>query len=123
MLDLPVDKPWLNDGPSFLFEMGLPDGWESRTTTRAFGGLVVHLLAREDLIVLKLWAATNARAPGRRARDLVDLRLLKPTRDELLGAARWCLAKDAAAGFFAASGMAEIFRDLNVAWGGSDDRP
>lgn len=114
VLALPTDKPWLNDGPSFLFELGLPAGWEDRAGTRTFGALTVHLLAREDLIVLKLWAATDGRAPDRRARDVGDLRQLAPSRDELLHAARWCRVKDGTAGFLESSGVLEILKTLGV---------
>ncbi|MBW1878802.1 MAG: hypothetical protein JRI25_26035 [Deltaproteobacteria bacterium] len=113
-LGLETDKPWLNDGPSFLFEMGLPSGWESRTTMRQFGALTIELLGREDVIKLKLWAATDARAPERRARDVGDLRRLEPTRDDLLDALRWCAAKDGTTGFVQASGVLRILRKLGV---------
>src|SRR5213594_3026905 len=40
-LDLPYiprnEKDWLNPGPSFLLNLGLPDGFASRLTTRAYG--------------------------------------------------------------------------------------
>ena len=114
-LGLPSDKPWLNDGPSFLFEMGLPDGWEVRTTSVTHGGLTVRLVARDDLIALKLWAATDARAPSRRARDVGDLRVLQPTEDELRRAVRWCRAKDGTAGSSVSLGLAEVARDLGFA--------
>ena len=114
VLALPTDKPWLNDGPSFLFEMGLPAGWEVRAVTRTFGALTVQLLAREDLIVLKLWAATDARAPERRARDVGDLRQLAPNREELLRAVRWCRAKDVTVDFVESSGVLGILKELGV---------
>lgn len=114
VLGLPTDKPWLNDGPSFLFEMGLPVGWEARTVPRTFGALTVRLLAREDLLVLKVWAATDARAPERRGRDIGDLRQLVPSRDELLRAVRWCRAKDGTANFVEASGALGILKELGV---------
>lgn len=85
---------WLNDGPSFLFEMGLPTGWEDRATRRAFGALTLYLIGRQDLVTLKLWAATDARAPERTARDLDDLRQLRPTPAELAAALRRCADKD-----------------------------
>jgi hypothetical protein len=104
--------PWLNDGPSFLFVMGLPAGWESRTTRRVYGGLTIELLGREDIIKLKLWAATDARAPERRARDVGDLKQLRPTRAEALDALRWCAAKDGTDGFVARSGILDTLREL-----------
>jgi hypothetical protein len=114
VLGLPTDKPWLNDGPSFLFEIGLPTGWEARAATRNFGALTVRLLAREDLIALKLWAATDARAPERRARDVGDLPQLAPSRAEPIRAVRWCRAKDGTAGFVEAPGVLEILKGLGV---------
>jgi hypothetical protein len=114
VLGLPTDKPWLNDGPSFLFEMGLPVGWEARTVPRTFGALTVQLLARDDLIVLKVWAATDQRAPERRARDVGDLRQLAPTRDDLLRAVRWCRAKDGTANFLESSSVLGILKELGV---------
>lgn len=113
-LALPTDKPWLNDGPSFLFEMGLPAGWEARAVARTFGALTIQLVGREDLVALKLWAATDARAPERRARDVGDLRQVAASRDELLRAVRWCRDKDGTAGFVASSGVIDILAELGV---------
>ena len=107
-----TQKPWLNDGPSFLFEMGLPAGWQTRTTIHPFAALTLEILSREDIITLKLWAATDARAPERRARDVGDLRTLAPSREEMLRAARWCRSKDGTNGFVASSGVLDILRDL-----------
>ena len=111
-MELDKGKPWLNDGPSFLFEMGLPRGWEARTTRREFGALVIEILGREDIIKLKLWAATDARARERRARDVSDLKQLAPTREEVVDALRWCNAKDGTDSFVTSSGVLLILRDL-----------
>jgi hypothetical protein len=111
-LQLDKEKPWLNDGPSFLFEMGLPHGWEARTTRKEFGALAIEILGREDIIKLKLWAATDARAPERRARDVGDLKQLAPTRQELVDALRWCVTKDGTDSFVMSSGVMAILRDL-----------
>jgi hypothetical protein len=108
VLELESDKPWLNDRPSFLFDMGLPKGWSSRTTTKRFGVLVVHLLGREDLIKLKLWAATNSLAPERRDRDVGDLRRLAPTPEELSAGLRWCAGMDGTADFLTSATVAEV---------------
>jgi hypothetical protein len=113
-LGVETGKPWLNDGPSFLFDMGLPLGWEQRTTTKRFGALTIELLGREDIIKLKLWAATDARAPERRARDVGDLHALAPSRDELLDAVRWCAAKDGTEGFVRSSGVLKILAELGA---------
>ena len=57
LLDLPtVDaygKAWMNSGPTMLLKFGgLPPGFLSRTTRRAYGRLGVHLASRLDLIFL-----------------------------------------------------------------------
>jgi hypothetical protein len=81
---------WMNDAATGGLHEGivLPDGWEDRTRRLEFGALTVELLGRGDLVALKLWAATDARSPGRRARDVGDLRALGPTREEFVGGAR-----------------------------------
>jgi hypothetical protein len=97
-LDLPReprdDKDWLNGGPSFLRNLGLPAGFEGRASTRRFGPLTIRVAAREDLIALKLWAATDPRRGQRRAVDVHDLQELHPTGAELRAAVRWCRQKD-----------------------------
>lgn len=106
------DTPWLNAAPAFLFDMGLPTGWESRTIARVFGALTIDVVGRRDLLFLKLWSATDVRTPARRARDVADLRLLAPAREELLAAARWCRDKDGAPGFVFASGILDVLGAL-----------
>lgn len=97
-LDLPREprdeKDWLNGGPSFLRSLGLPAGFEQRASTRRFGPLTIRVAAREDLIALKLWAATDPRRGQRRAVDVQDLQELHPTPAELRAAVRWCRQKD-----------------------------
>jgi hypothetical protein len=88
------DKDWLNGGPTVLLDLGLPDGFAERTAIRRFGGLTLRVASRQDLLTLKLWAATDARRGPRRAVDLLDLRELAPTVEELRVAARWCVRKD-----------------------------
>jgi hypothetical protein len=115
-----TDKPWLNDGPWRIFEMGLPEGWESRTTTKRFGALLVRLLGREDSIKLKLFAATNPHAPERRERDVSDLRQLAPTREALLDGLRWCEATDGTADFLTSPAVVDVLRELGVSIDGKD---
>lgn len=83
-----ASRQWLNRGPSSLAAVGLPNGFEARLVRREFGDrLVLHLLGREDLIALKLYAAADG---GRRA-DLheADLRRLGPRFEELDAAITW----------------------------------
>lgn len=86
-------QDWLNDGPTFLFTMGLPEGFAERVSTRRYGGLTLHLASRRDLITLKCWSATSS-ARGRSDVDVEDLLALAPSAEELREAVRWCRAKD-----------------------------
>lgn len=107
------DKDWLNGGPTFLRELGLPDGFSERTTVLHFGPLTVRVASRLDLICLKLWAATDSQRGTRRIVDLADLRELAPTHDELRQAAAWCAGKDGRADFVAAE-LAPVLRALGL---------
>lgn len=88
------EKDWLNGGPSFLRSLGLPEGFEQRATLRRFGSLTIRVAARQDLVSLKLWAATDGSRGPRRAVDIADLRELRPTAEELRKAVEWCALKD-----------------------------
>lgn len=104
ILDLPSEarkdeKDWLNPGPAFLGDLGLPEGFEHRVERREFGALTLHLLGRRDLIALKLWAATSASRGARRDDDLQDLRQIEPTAAEFRAALDWCCRKDGRADF------------------------
>jgi len=105
-------QPWLNAGPSGLFRMGLPDGWETRLTPKTYGPLILQLLSREDLIPLKLWAATDLLTPERRPRDVGDLRLLQPSVNEWRAAVHWCMKQDGTPDFLKYSPMLDIVREL-----------
>jgi len=94
-LDLADD--WLNPGPTDLLTFGLPDGFENRSTKRNYKALTVRLASREDQIPFKLYAAAD-QWPSR-SRHLADLRMLTPTRAELLSAAKWCRTHDPSDGF------------------------
>ena len=89
LLGLAAD--WLNPGPADLLRFGLPAGYETRIVTRRFGGLTLHLPGRFDQICFKLYAAVDQ---GPRSKHTADLRQLKPSRDELLAAARWARTHD-----------------------------
>ncbi|MCJ7709954.1 MAG: hypothetical protein MUQ32_03905 [Chloroflexi bacterium] len=89
---------WLNLGPGPLLDHDLPSGFESRLERRDFdGGLTVWLAGEYDLICFKLYAAA-AHWPAR-DRHLEDLRKLKPTRTDLLEAARWSRRHDPSPGY------------------------
>lgn len=98
-----------NCGPAGVADFGLPSGLESRVTVRAYGGLEVHLPAREDLVCFKLYAAVDQ---GQRSKHFHDLRALAPTRDQLLNAARWTLTQDPSPGF-----LGELRRVLGLLGG------
>ena len=88
------ERDWLNPGPWFLFQMGLPEGFESRLDALDFGALRIHMLGRQDLITLKLWAAISSARGKRRVVDINDLRTLQPSDKELDNAIDWCVQKD-----------------------------
>ncbi len=93
---LGLGPTWMNSGLASLLDFGLPHGTENRVTVRRFGSLEVHLPAREDLVCLKLYAATDQ---GPRSKHFADLRALSPSEDELLTAARWARTHDTSEGF------------------------
>jgi hypothetical protein len=87
---------WVNLGPESLLDFGLPDGLVDRLERRDFGGLVIWLAGRFDMICFKLYAAVDQ---GPRSRHLQDLEELAPDREELLLAARWTLTQDPSPGY------------------------
>ncbi len=91
---------WLNPGPAILLRLGLPDGFDERLEVRRYGGLVLRLASRFDLIHLKLWAATSSSRRSRLRIDLDDLRQLNPTPDEWRAALLWCASLDGRPDFF-----------------------
>lgn len=94
--DLMLDEAWLNPGPTDLLDFGLPDGFWSRVQPRRYGDfLTVDFAGRLDQVHLKLFAMAD-QGPGRHE---ADLRALKPTRDELVTAARWTRRHDPSEGF------------------------
>ncbi|MBN2465521.1 hypothetical protein JXD38_07860 [candidate division WOR-3 bacterium] len=91
--NLPAD--WLNLGPALQVNMGLPDGFGSRVAPKHYGShLTVYYASRYDQIHLKLYAAVD-----QDSYHVQDLALLKPTRAELVAAARWTLAQDVSGAF------------------------
>jgi hypothetical protein len=87
---------WLNVAPAALLDFGLPAGFECRTVVQRFGALELHIASRLDQICLKLYAAVDQ---GPRSKHLVDLEALRPSEDELGGAAGWALTHDPSPGF------------------------
>jgi hypothetical protein len=84
-----MDARWINRGPSRLAKFGLPEGFEQRVSTVSVGSrLTLHLLGRDDLLSLKLYAAADDLGP-RQEIHYQDLKALSPTYDELDRAVAW----------------------------------
>ena len=81
-------ETWLNNGPATLVPH-LPKGWRMRLTLLFQGeALILHGLARPDLLATKLLAFCD------RGQDLFDCLAMKPTREELLLAQPWMMPQD-----------------------------
>jgi hypothetical protein len=93
---LGLANDWLNIGPASLLDFGLPDGFRDRVTIRRFDALELHISSRLDQVCFKLYAAVDQ---GPRSRHFADLVALRPSREELLFAARWTVTHDASPGF------------------------
>jgi hypothetical protein len=106
---LGLANDWLNVGPDSLLDLGLPDGFMERLERRDFGGLVVWLAGRYDMVCFKLYAAVDQ---GPRSRHFGDLVELRPNRDDLLEAARWASTHDPSPGF--RSLLVELLRALGL---------
>lgn len=91
-----LGENWLNAGPAGLMDLGLPAGFDERAEVRRFGGLTLHIASRFDQICFKLYAAVD-QAPA--SKHLDDLRLLDPTAEELVAAARWSMTHDPSEGY------------------------
>lgn len=105
--DLPSD--WLNAEPADMLQFGMPDGFLERLDCRDFGrSLKACFASRYDQIHLKLYALVD-QGPGKHE---ADLRALKPTREELLEAARWSRTHDPSEGY--RSILAEALAHLGV---------
>lgn len=87
---------WLNAGPTSLLDLGLPAGFHSRTKTRTYDALTLHIAGRFDHICFKLYAAVDQ---GPRSKHAADLAQLGPTEHELKQAGDWCKTHDASEGF------------------------
>lgn len=83
---------WVNLGPGRLAKWGLPKGYEQRLTTANVGDrLTLKLLSRVDLLALKLFAASDDRG-ARHQIHMDDLKVLRPTFEELDTAINWVLS-------------------------------
>jgi hypothetical protein len=91
-----LSSDWMNLGPAAILDHGVPSGFLERLERRDYGGLVLWLADRVDMICFKLFAGVDQ---GIRSRHLQDLRELAPTRDELLIAARWTRTHDPSPGY------------------------
>jgi hypothetical protein len=113
--DLDLEPNWLNPGPTSLLDLGLPDGFADRLSSRDYGSaLRVSFASRIDQIYLKLYAAADRREP----RDFVDLRQLAPTDQELRAGARWARTHNMPGPFDDA--LARALADLGVQDDGRD---
>ncbi len=93
---LELGKEWFNTGPASLLDLGLPSGFEKRMQTSRYGSLIVHLASRFDQICFKLYAAIDQ---GPYSKHFSDLKVLSPTREELVTAKEWCITQDASQEF------------------------
>lgn len=98
-IDLALPADWFNNKPSSgeggLFRLGLPEGFASRLTWRAFGeNLTAGFIGRYDQIHFKLFAAVD-----RGGYHAADLQALEPTDQELLAAAAWSRTHDPSEGY------------------------
>lgn len=90
--DLLLDPEWLDIRSGSQWQTGLPPGLETRVHWKAYGGLVVGLVDRFDLIFLKLYAAADDRGPA--SVHFQDLLALEPTDEELAAAGDWVGGQD-----------------------------
>ncbi|MBN2641859.1 MAG: hypothetical protein JXR78_09410 [Victivallales bacterium] len=106
ILDLP--QSWLNNGPAAQFQMGLPDGFTERLHKVIVGEkLEMYYIDRRDQIFFKTYASAD-----RGGYHVTDLLALNPAEDELVDAARWCMAQDVSLEFHQI--IKDMFRKLGV---------
>ena len=81
--DFGLRAAWLNAGPRELYHAGLPEGLSARLRREDFGPrLRIYWLGREDLVCLKLLAASDDRAPRQEEHE-ADLREMQASEREL----------------------------------------
>jgi hypothetical protein len=95
-LDFDQPPDWMNTVVAHQWGTGLPPGLEQRLTWRSYSALRVGLVAREDLIAFKLYAAADH---GPRSVHVSDLAALRPTARELGDAAAWIRTQDTSPAF------------------------
>lgn len=95
--DMGLGEDWLNTGPALQWHSGLPPGMEQRVHWRHYAALTVGVVDRHDLILFKLFAATDSEGPT--SVHYQDLLALGPTAEELDVAAVWVQSQDASADF------------------------
>jgi hypothetical protein len=84
-----MGQNWINIGPRALVQAGLPEGFADRLHVLRIGNrLALHLLGRQDLLALKLYAAADEHGP-RQEIHFVDLKGLAPTFEALDWAVDW----------------------------------
>jgi hypothetical protein len=84
-------KNWLNTGPVSLHDTDLPEGLIERAEVRRYGKvLTIRLCSREDMVLLKLWAACLRSGP-----DMDDLVEMGATEGEVDRGYWWCIGQGA----------------------------
>ena len=88
--DFGLTKYWIDRGPAFQLEKGLPEGFEERLVSKEYGKyLTVYFISRIDQIYFKLFASLD-----RGGYHVEDFFNLNPSKEEILMAARWVLSQD-----------------------------
>ena len=95
--DFNLPETWMNSTVTAQWDQGLPPGFEERIHWQKYGGLVVGVAHRRDLIFLKLYAAVDSEGPE--SVHYQDLLALRPSHEELEGAATWVRAQDTSVEF------------------------
>ena len=87
----------MNSTVTAQWDQGLPPGFEERIHWQKHGELDVGVADRRDLIFLKLYAAVDSEGPE--SVHYQDLLALRPSHEELEGAATWVRAQDTSVEF------------------------
>lgn len=95
--DFRLPEDWVDTTMGLQLQTGLPPGLERRIHWSRYGGLVVGLVDRYDLIFFKLYAAADSGGPA--SVHYQDLIALRPSSTELQEAATWVRKQDPSAGF------------------------
>ena len=95
--DFRLPEDWVDTTMGLQLQTCLPPGLERRIHWSRYGGLVVGLVDRYDLIYFKLYAAADSGGPA--SVHYQDLIALSPSSIELQEAATWVRKQDPSAGF------------------------